>query len=179
MKLEPEILCHHRIPESLHYINPRTIEGRQWWDKTRLEVYASTDYHCLACGVHKKKAKIKKWLEAHEFWNINYETGECTITKIVPLCHCCHNFIHTGRLEALLQKQTISRTYVKTVLEHGFEILAKNNLQCFPLTLKLAESIKANTFGVTSFEIKTELNKKDFYLNWQGKIYKKEEEVLI
>lgn len=178
MKLIPTILQHPNIPEALHHINPRTIEGKKWWNYKRQEVYASTNYHCIACGVHKRKAKRRKWLEAHEFWNIDYQTGECKIEGIYPLCHYCHNFIHSGRLTKLLQEEVISRNYVKEILEHGFEILSKNNLKCFPGTLKLANLVKANTFGVEPYELNINpfLKEEDFYLVWKGKKYKKTEE---
>ena len=84
MKTKPKILAHPNIPKPLHGISPRTIMGDDWWNKTRQEVYKKYDYHCIACGVAKEDAKKHQWLEAHEFWNINYETGICTVESIEP-----------------------------------------------------------------------------------------------
>jgi hypothetical protein len=148
--LQPEILSHPNIPKPLHGINPRTIMGQKWWDKTRKEVYASTDYHCIACGVHKDDAKGKKWLEAHEYWDVDYKKGTATVSKIVPLCHYCHNFIHTGRLSMIIDKEK-SKQEAIDILEHGFAILRDNKLKCFPVTLELAKEIGAKRFGVKAY----------------------------
>src|SRR6185295_5669264 len=61
--LKPEILCHPHIPKPLHGVAPREIMGDDWWNSERQLVYASTDYHCAACGIHKSQAKKHEWLE--------------------------------------------------------------------------------------------------------------------
>lgn len=167
----PEILSHPNIPKPLHGIAPRTIKGQKWWEKTRQEVYKSTDYHCAACGVHKDNAKCHKWLEAHEYWTIDYEKGIAKIEKIVPLCHYCHNFIHSGRLQMIMGKEK-SEQEVKDILEHGFKVLADNDLKCFPGTLELAESIGAETYGVDSYELpESEIEWGEWRLEFEGKEY--------
>jgi hypothetical protein len=147
--LEPVILTQPNIPKPLHGVNPRAIKGKVWWDAKRKEAYKSTNYHCLACGVEKAKAKGKQWLEAHEFWNINYTTGICTMTKIVPLCHYCHNFIHSGRLYLCKSHEEII-----DILEHGFQILKNNKLKCFFGTSEIAKRCGARTFGVKPEKVK-------------------------
>lgn len=124
--------------------------GNSWWNIKRQEVYASSDYHCIACGVHKSEAKLHQWLEAHEYYRYNYAKGIARIESIEPLCHFCHNFIHSGRLASIVGKEK-SATEVRYILEHGFQILAQNKLQCFPFTLELAQSLEAETFGVTAY----------------------------
>lgn len=173
LTLKPEILCHPNIPKPLHGVAPREIKGTEWWDTTRKEAYRSTNYHCVACGVHKSEAKKHKWLEAHEFWKIDYNTGVCEITSIEPLCHYCHNFIHSGRLSMIIGKEK-SIKEVKEILEHGFIILSKNNLKAFPYTLDLARKLKANTYNVEEYEIINNPNLKwsDFKLIFEGKEYK-------
>ena len=172
MELKPEILCHPNIPKPLHGVAPREIMGKEWWENERQRVYSSTNYHCIACGVHKSKAKKHKWLEAHEFWNIDYMTGICEITSIEPLCHYCHKFIHSGRLYMIIGKEK-SEIEVKEILEHGFKILSDNNLKCFPFTLSLGLSIGCNTFNVQSYIIKTnDIKWSEWKLIWNGKEYK-------
>lgn len=172
-QLKPEILCHPNIPKPLHGVAPREIKGTEWWNNIRQDVYKSTDYHCVACGVHKSKAKKFKWLEAHEFWKIDYNTGICEITSIEPLCHYCHNFIHSGRLSVIINKEK-SKKEVKEILEHGFNILSKNNLKAFPYTLDLARKLNANTYDVEAYEITINPNIKwsDFKLIFEGREYK-------
>lgn len=178
MKLKPEILCHLHIPKPLHGLSPRTIMGRGWWDETRQAVYASTDYHCAACGVHKSAAKERKWLEAHEFLNVDYKTGVCEIISIEPLCHYCHNFIHSGRLGIIIGTEK-SKQEVIEILEHGFKILAEHKLSCFPFTYDLAKQLKCKTFNVKPYELlesfpweKGAIRWGDWKLIWMGKEYK-------
>lgn len=148
-KLYPEILMHPNIPKPLHEVNPRNIMGQTKWDIVRREAYASTDYHCIACGVHKSEAKVHQWLEAHEFYNIDYQAGRVEIEKIIPLCHFCHNFIHSGRLYMVMGEEK-DESEVIEILEHGFKILKDNDLPAFFGTLHVAEQVGANTFGVSA-----------------------------
>ncbi len=170
--LRPDILCHPHIPKPLHGVNPRSIMGQQWWDEERKKAYASTDYHCIACGVHKSAAKKHKWLEAHEFWSIDYKSGICEISEIVPLCHYCHNFIHSGRL-SVIAGDKIAMSEAKEILEHGMEILSKNGLKCFPFTLSLAKGIGCRTFGVEPYALAAgNIKWGDWVLKWDGREYK-------
>lgn len=170
--LKPEILTHPNIPKPLHGLNPRTIKGREWWDVTRRKAYASTDYHCAACGVHKRDAKKHQWLEAHEYFDINYQTGRCEVISIEPLCHYCHNFIHSGRLQKIMGKEK-TVTEVKEILEHGFAVLAEHSLKAFTGTLDLARDLRANTFDVQSSFVVTNPNLKweDYRLILDGDEY--------
>ncbi len=90
----PEVLLCPNTPKPLHGVVPREIYGQSWWNKTREAAYRSTNYHCLACGVHKYQAKHRQWLEGHELYEINYVEGTSTYIETVPLCHFCHNSIH-------------------------------------------------------------------------------------
>jgi hypothetical protein len=173
MNLKPEILTHPHIPKPLHGIAPREIMGRKWWDNARKIAYTSTNYHCVACGVAKEKAKKHKWLEAHEFWKIDYQNGICEIISIEPLCHYCHNFIHSGRLSMIIDKEK-SKQEVKEILEHGLKILSDANLECFPFTLELANELGCKTFGVKPYLLNLNKNLQwgDWKLIWNGNEYK-------
>lgn len=170
-ELHPEILMHPNIPKPLHEVNPRNLMGREAWDELKREVYRKADYHCIACGVHKNNAVGRQWLEAHEFYDIDYEKGTVTIKEIVPLCHYCHNFIHSGRLSMILGEEKDEDEVIE-ILEHGFKILAENNLKAFYPTIMLAEQLGADTFGVQEYRVKGgDVAWGDWRLIWDGKEY--------
>lgn len=141
MKPEPEILLHPNIPKPLHGLNPRTIMGIEWWDVERRKAYASTDFHCAACGVHKSKAIIHQWLEAHEYYRFHYSLGMIEIEKIIPLCHACHNYIHSGRLMKIVLKKEISRDTFWQIVRHGTIVLRDSNLPNNPFMLAVLHSL--------------------------------------
>jgi len=118
----PKILTHPNIPKPLHGVNPRSVLGDLWWDHHRKEAYAKHDDRCWACGIHKKRADWHQWLEGHEFYDINYSAGTVELVEIVALCHSCHNFIHSGRLWALLEKGEISEFKWHVIMKRGIEI---------------------------------------------------------
>lgn len=126
---EPKLLLGPNVPSPLHGVAPRTILGPKWWNETRQAAYRSTNFHCLACGVHKCLAEYRKWLEGHEVYRINYRLGRATYIRTVPLCHLCHNYIHDGRLEALLQEGKINHGKYAAVLQHGDRVLAEAGLK--------------------------------------------------
>jgi hypothetical protein len=125
---QPNILLCPNIPKPLHGVNPRTILGRAWWDKERKAAEAGTKGHCLACGIHKTKARFRKWMEGHELYRINYGAGRMTYLKTVPLCHYCHNFIHSGRLQALMEKGEIPVNQFHAIMGHGYGVLHEAGL---------------------------------------------------
>ncbi len=124
----PEILLCPNIPKPMHGLAPRVIMGSSWWDKTRKEAYASTNRRCMACGVHKYKAKARKWLEGHELYQTDYRLGRLTYLETVPLCHFCHNYIHDGRLQMLLERGQIHHQKYAAIIQHGNRVLAEANL---------------------------------------------------
>lgn len=128
MSLRPEILLHPNIPKPLHGVAPRVVLGRSWWDQTRKAAYKSTNYHCLACGVHKTRAKLRQWLEAHEIYEIDYGKGRAKFLEVVPLCHCCHNYIHDGRLRGLLEQGKLHHSKYVTIIQHGDLVLSQAGL---------------------------------------------------
>lgn len=168
----PEILTHPNIPKPLHGLSPRTIMGQEAWDVERQKVYAQSYYRCVACGVHKSEAKGPKWLEAHEFYDIDYRTGRVEIKKIVALCHYCHNFIHSGRLY-MIQGKEKGVEEIKAILEHGFLVLADKGLECFYFTFDYALELGVDTHGVFPNEDTNEITVPwgDWRLIYNGKEY--------
>ena len=80
------------------------------------------------------------FVECPEFWNIDYMTGVCVVERIIPLCHYCHNFIHSGRLYMAAGVENSEQECVN-ILEHGFQILKRHGLKCFGGTLAVAEAL--------------------------------------
>jgi hypothetical protein len=140
----PHLLSAPNIPKPLHGLNPRTIMGKQAWDVERQNVYASTDYHCAACGVHKSQAKLHKWLEAHEIFEIDYSAGTATLVEIVPLCHFCHSFIHSGLLRVRARKKEVTAQHVRNVLEHGLSVLRQCDAGIFLGTAELCDLVSVD-----------------------------------
>jgi len=123
VKRKPELLLCPNIPKPMHGLAPRVVLGQSWWDKTRKESYKSNYYHCLACGVHKLKARYRQWLEGHEVYETDYLLGRHYYVETVPLCHLCHNYVHSGRLEALREEGKITHAKYRAVIEHGDSVL--------------------------------------------------------
>ena len=117
------ILLHPQIPKPLHLLNPRTLLGQEWWDEQRQIAYAKHGYCCYACGAYKLLAEYHQWLEAHEFYNINYETGEVSLVCIVALCYACHNFIHSGRMQMLVAKGEMPESEYTAIMKRGSALL--------------------------------------------------------
>lgn len=172
MTNRPEILTHPNIPKPLHGLNPRTILGKQWWDTTRYAAQTKYNNCCAACGVPKYEAKKHRWLEGHEYFDINYHTGVCEVIEIVPLCHYCHNFIHSGRLFKILGTEKTKNEVVE-ILEHGFNILRQNNLPAFPGTIEIAKYLDINIDNLIIGTIpNSTLAWNDWTLLLNGKEYK-------
>jgi len=127
-KVDPSILLCRQVPKPLHGVAPRVVLGAKWWNATRKEAYHSTLYHCLACGVSKHEAHYRQWLEAHEYYEVDYLLGRAEYIRTVPLCHLCHNYIHCGRLQGLLDRGIIPHGKYVAVLQHGNRILRQAKL---------------------------------------------------
>lgn len=139
-KTRPEILLHPNIPKMMHQVCPRDILGRKWWNQTRKEAYASTDFHCIACGVHKSLAKSRQWLEGHELYETDYAKGRHKYIETVPLCNYCHMYIHSGRMKMLLECGKLSQHKYIAIIQHGDAVLAKAGLcRLEPYDGKIAE----------------------------------------
>jgi hypothetical protein len=115
----PEVLLCPNIPRPMHGVAPRVILGSKWWNQTRQAAYRSTNYHCLACGVPKSRARWKQWLEGHELYKVNHTKGKMIYLETVPLCFSCHNYIHDGRMSGLLEKGQISHGRFTAIIQHG------------------------------------------------------------
>ena len=119
---KPVILLHPNIPKPLHGMSPRALKGGEWWDKERQKAYAKNNYCCWACGIHKSKAKYHNWLEAHECYEYNYPRGTAKMIMITALCHSCHNSIHSGRMQMMVNAGEMAEEKFVDILAHGLSI---------------------------------------------------------
>jgi hypothetical protein len=119
----PELLLHPNIPKPLHEVNPRSVMGKEWWDRERQMAYARMEYRCWACGVAQYMAKYHRWLEGHEHYKINYERGTVKLVEIVALCHACHMYIHDGRMRNLVDQGKMKQSHMDAILAHGRKVL--------------------------------------------------------
>lgn len=126
---DPSILLLPNVPKPMHGVNPRSVLGNRWWDAERNAAYRSTNYHCEACGVHKSQARFRKVVEGHEVYATDYQNGILKYVRTTPLCSVCHEYIHDGRLQALLQKGQITRGHYVSVMQHGDRLLAEVGLK--------------------------------------------------
>jgi hypothetical protein len=73
-------------------------------------------------------------MEAHELYSYSVELrrgrffGLLTYGEAVPLCHRCHNYIHSGRLQAILDKGEITESKYNDIIRHGLRILRQAKL---------------------------------------------------
>lgn len=128
-KLRPEVLLDAPIPEPMHGMAPRIVLGTNWWNRTRREVYKSTNYCCVACGVFKGDARSHRWLEAHERYDVDYLLGRMVYFESVPLCHYCHNYVHPGRMRALLEQNKMTHAKFAAIVQHGDAVLQAARLR--------------------------------------------------
>lgn len=144
LKTEPNLLNEGGIPSHLFGVNPRNIKGHNWWERERQKAFVSTNYHCLACGVHKSEAKYRQWLEGHETFEYDTEKFIMTFSKIVPLCYACHQFVHIGRTSMYSNEERI-----KEILLHGFKILKEANfLKVNSSAIQIAQINNVTTLGL-------------------------------
>lgn len=135
---DPSLLVMPNIPPPLHGIAPRTVFGQSWWDAERKVAYLKAGYKCQACGVAKDRALFHKWLEAHERYEIEYAKGRMVFVGLVALCHACHNYIHSGRLNMLVEQGEVTPERAQQIRAHGDAILAKHKLKRPTVPKKIA-----------------------------------------
>jgi hypothetical protein len=108
----PELLLHPNLPKPMHNLAPRTLMKAKEWNEIRREAYARNNYHCWACGRYTAfNTELNKFdndegttLDAHEFYRIDYVNKTVELVEIVALCKLCHDYVHSGRLNAMYEK---------------------------------------------------------------------------
>jgi len=146
----PELLLHPNVPKPLHGLAPRTLMSKKDWDIIRREAYAKNNYHCWACGVHKeydmaKLRFVEESLDCHEFYSIDYEAKTSTLVEFVAVCKSCHNYIHSGRMNALYEQGKMDEEECWMIVSHGEHVLNKGNLD--PSVKKVDENTYEKEWG--------------------------------
>lgn len=181
--LRPSILCQPNIPLPLHGVNPRSILGQGWWRKARAEAVSRMGGLCEACGSgpEKESHKGRPWLEGHEIYKTSYSSGRLVFYGVTPLCHYCHNFIHSGRLGCVAGDEK-SWEEVREILEHGFRLISETNssrggnppMKVFPGSIELSHhgNIRAKTFGAVPYAIpETTIKWEDWRMEILGNLH--------
>lgn len=173
----PELLLGSRVPTPLHHRNPRSILTQIdefWWDRTRKAVYESQDKHCACCGVHQKDQKgwVKNQLDAHEVYDINWETGEVRLKEIVPLCKFCHNAIHFGRLTAQVESGKMQERSYYAIVSHANTVLREAGLPAKNWDVKVDDNIHQVPWEKWRLILNINGEDKEFY-----SLYKNQEEL--
>ena len=133
----PEILLHPNIPKPLHSLSPRTLLGKTWWDNERKKAYSKHDYHCMACGIYapwnnvKEVFETEQKLHAHEAYDINYGERTAELVEIVAICPTCHNYIHSGRTQAMYDKGIYDEEDCWYIFTHGNSVLIDASISPF------------------------------------------------
>jgi hypothetical protein len=107
------------------------------WDVLRREAYAKNNYCCWACGTHHPFDKdrnvfIDKKLHAHESYNIDYEACTMELVEIVALCELCHNTIHSGRMNALYDKNELDEEDCWLIISQKERVLGDEQVNINP-----------------------------------------------
>jgi hypothetical protein len=75
------------------------------------------------------QAKRHQWVEGHELYFTDYAAGRAIYLETVPLCHYCHNYIHDGRMIALVGKGEMAQGSYKAIINHGNKVLREAGLE--------------------------------------------------
>jgi hypothetical protein len=129
-ELKPYLLTSPNVPKPLHGLAPRTVMGKEWWDKERRLAYKRAAGTCQCCG---RKAR----LDAHESYSYDYAKGRAHLIEIVAICKLCHDFIHSGRLGMRFYDGHIGFRELCAVMYHGFKVLKANGYPPNPFALRV------------------------------------------
>ncbi|MCC8368774.1 MAG: DUF5710 domain-containing protein [Rickettsia endosymbiont of Oxypoda opaca] len=91
------IILPRLVPESLWYINLRSLLPQKEWDFLRKSIYEESGYRCTICG-----CKGAKWpVECDEIWlyddNYSSKYGMIHFQGLQSLCPSCHKVCHFGK----------------------------------------------------------------------------------
>lgn len=127
------------VPSTCWFSNVRSCIHPKHWDRVRNYIYERTNYSCECCGINTKEDTTNGQLEAHERWNYDEENKIQKLTRIVSLCHQCHQSTHMG-LAGILGKRNEAETHLKKVCIFTDEQVKLHRDEAFALWRKRNES---------------------------------------
>lgn len=83
------------VPRTCWFTNVRTCVSERDWERLRRMILGRADHRCEACGAGEDR-KLRRWLEAHERWSYDDNTGTQTLRRLICLCTPCHLVTHLG-----------------------------------------------------------------------------------
>jgi hypothetical protein len=83
------------VPHSCWSNNVRSCVTEQDWERLRRPVFRRAGHRCEACGANEDRA-TRRWLEAHERWHYDEQTGVQSLRRLIALCSPCHLVTHFG-----------------------------------------------------------------------------------
>lgn len=125
------LLTMPNVPTPLHGCAPRTVMGAAEWNKMRKACYEEHDETCEICGqkLGSKRGGDLPLHNAHEAYELDYETYTSTFKRLICVCPQCHACIHSGRAITcyLNHVPLYDKTYMLGLAEHAFQLVHKWN----------------------------------------------------
>lgn len=85
------VLLPDMLPTTTWENNLRTALSEHEWDRLRKFAYQAAGHACVACG-----SRGDPYIEAHESWSFNEQTGVQRLKGLLALCGLCHKGKHLG-----------------------------------------------------------------------------------
>ncbi|MGI5353510.1 DUF5710 domain-containing protein [Streptomyces sp. CA-250714] len=86
------------VPSSCWFTNVRSCVAPRDWERLRRMINGRAGRRCEACGRGEDRT-ARRWLEAHERWEYDEESGVQRLRRLVCLCTDCHTVTHFGLAE--------------------------------------------------------------------------------
>ncbi len=83
------------VPRTCWFTNVRTCVSERDWERLRRMITGRAGQRCEICGEVEDRAQ-QLWLEAHERWQYDPDTGVQTLRRLICLCSACHLSTHFG-----------------------------------------------------------------------------------
>ena len=88
------------IPTSCWFTNARSCLAPTDWERVRAMVTRRAGQRCEVCAA-ERDADLHRWLEVHERWAYDEDTGVQRLVRLICLCTDCHLTTHYGFAEVV------------------------------------------------------------------------------